>query len=171
MKRTIAFVLPAMMAMTTGCTQTEPPLTDAERTEITVEVRALFDTMFAAVNEHDVDQIMRFLMNSVELHHAGGGMMFSGWQTLYEAVNDWHADPSNEAWSVNMDEVAINVLSRDVAVLTAQGTATNVDQDGNSVTTRYAITQVYVRQPEGWIITNSHESESQPTEVPISEGI
>jgi hypothetical protein len=108
MKWTLAHLLPTVAVITAGCgTAQPPPLTDVQKTDIAVEVRAIFDDLIAAVNEHDVDQIMSHLLNSDELHHAGGGTMFTGWQSLYNAVAIWHADPSNSAWSANMDEVAI----------------------------------------------------------------
>ena len=142
---------------------TATPLMDAEKSEIEAEVRAIFDTIVEGINEHDVDKILGSFLKSDQVRYAGGGTMFSGWQTLHEGASTWHADPANQASSFTMDEVIVDVLSREIAILTARGTETNMDENGNPVQRGYTVTHVLQHRTAGWVIINLHESESDWT--------
>ncbi|HEY5646027.1 MAG TPA: nuclear transport factor 2 family protein, partial [Pseudomonadales bacterium] len=125
MRETLYHLLAGIVLFAVACQPNDTSLTDTEKSQIEADVRVIFDALIDAVNEHDVDEIMGYILESDELRHAGGGSLFFGWNTLHEAVSNWHADPANQAWSVTMDEVIVEVLSREIAILTARGTATN----------------------------------------------
>jgi uncharacterized protein (TIGR02246 family) len=146
----------------------EEPFGALEKAEIVTEVKAVLDTMVEGMNEHDVDQIMSLYQKGDRLIVVGNGIFSEGWDSLYALVNDFHTDPANESARVSIDEVRIEALSRDLAVLMASGRQTRVDEQGAETSVGYSLTDVLVRAGNTWIIINEHESLGCP--VAASEG-
>jgi hypothetical protein len=145
-----------------ACQPAEPPFTDAEKDEIKVAVRSVFDTMVQGMTEHDADKIFTCYLKSDQLRYAGDGNLVSGWDDNYEMASTGHADPAIQEWSWSIDEVLIDVLTRDFAVVTARGKRNEVDEEGNESQRGYTVTDVFQRQESGWIIINEHESMADP---------
>ena len=158
MKGMYLCLLAVLLLLSGACQPAETPLTDAEKGEITAAVRAVFDTMVQGMNEHDVDMILGCYWKSDQLRFAGDGELISGWDALYESASTGHADPAIQEWSHSIDEVLIDVLSRDIALVTARGVVNLVDEEGNKSQLGYTVTDVFQRQESGWIIINEHES-------------
>jgi ketosteroid isomerase-like protein len=71
-------------------------------------------------------------------------------------VTTFHGAPANQADKVEIDEVQIKVLTRELALVTARG------RYGPELGRKYTITDLLQRTGEGWKIIHEHESLSDP---------
>jgi uncharacterized protein (TIGR02246 family) len=147
--------------------QEEQPLSATEKAEIEASVKAVLDTMVEGMEEHDVDKILSHYQKGDRLLYSGNGTFAEGWDSLYALAKESHSDPANALIEWSMDEVRIEILGRDLAILTASGERTRTDEEGIETTQGYSLTDVLIREDGQWIIINEHESLECPT--PASE--
>lgn len=138
--------------------QNEQPLSAAEKAEIEASVKAILDTMVEGMNEHDVDKILSVYQKGDRLLYSGNGTFGEGWDSLYALANESHSDPANASTRWSIDEVRIEIFSRDLAVLTAYGERTRSDEEGTETSQGYSLTDVLIREGGQWIIISEHES-------------
>ena len=164
----LAFVT-ITLALLLGCQAPAPedtadqPLTATEKTEIETAVKAVLDTMVEGMNEHDVDKILSIYQKSDHLLYSGNGLLIVGWDDNYAGTNEFHSDPANAGRSHSIDDVTIDVVNRDLALLTASGYVTLTDDEGTETSRGYSLTDVLVLEDGKWVIINEHESLECPT--------
>jgi len=141
----------------------EQPLTATEKTEIEAAVMAVLDIMVEGMNEHDVDKILSVYQKSDHLLYSGEGNLVVGWDDLYAMANDSHSDPANASARHSIDNVTVDVLNRDLALLTASGYLTRTDEEGTETSRGYSLTDVLTREDGKWLVINEHESLECPT--------
>lgn len=155
-KTTVFFVLCWMLLA--GC-QTNNDLTASEIDEIKTSVKTVFDTMVDGMNEHDADKIMECYLKDESLRYAVDGELVLGWNAMNERAQAGHDDP-DEYSPVTINDVYVDVLTRDVATVSALGTIEFINADRDTVQILYAITDVFKRMENGWKVVNEHESTS-----------
>ncbi len=157
------YLLMFVLLLVAACQQTNPSLTDKDKNEIETEVRAVFDRMVEGMNEHDAEKIVSCYLKSDQFHITGDGNMntdLENWENWIERLTKWHAD--HQDWSVTLDKVIIDVLNREIAIVTARGMTSQPNETGKVVRRGYTVTDIFQHQKDGWIITNEHESVSDP---------
>ncbi len=157
------YLLMAMLLIVVACQQTNPSLTDAEKNDIKTAVRTVFDRMVAGMNEHDAEKIVSCYLKSDKFHITGDGLMrtdLENWENWIERLTKWHKD--HQDWSVSLDKIIIDVLNREMAIVTARGMTSQTNETGKIIHRGYTVTDIFQRQKDGWIIINEHESVSDP---------
>ena len=145
-----------------GCQQTNSSLSVAEKNEIETAIKVVFDRMVEGMNEHDADKIASCYLKNKQFRYAGEGTLETDWESGSEGMYNWHADPAHREWSITIEETIVDVLSREMVVITARGTAYQPDETGKKIQRGYSVTDIFQRQEDGWIIINEHESVGDP---------
>ena len=154
------FVMAALAAFALGaCESAEVPMTDSDRAGIETAVRAVFQTMVDGMNEDDPEKILSAY--SRDILYTGDGSFEEGWDVFSESVRTAYAEPSEVPWMHRIEEIRVKVLSRDYAVVMADGVS------GPEYQYDYSVTDLFQLTPDGWLVIHEHESDTSP---PDEEG-
>ena len=133
------------------------PLTSTQRDEIADTVHALtLEWLDRSSTPLDFDGFMDMFARDSMLIYVNSGRRWTGWQSLAE----WHS----RAWAdwdsvqFTLGDMYTGVLGRDVAHTVAEGEYFIRNRRGRILEGRYVATTVWRNMPDGWKITQQHES-------------
>ncbi len=136
----------AVVAMA-ACQPTQE-LTDAQRTTITADVIATVDSLYAAMNEHDPDQVLGHYLQSDQFLYVGVSESIQGWRTYSSLTRPWYQGHPDVTFQYQI--LHVQVLAPDVATVTARG--------GSTEAPFLMWTRTLVLRDGRWLIALEHES-------------
>jgi uncharacterized protein (TIGR02246 family) len=148
-------IVAAIVAVNVSCQQRESPLTDAQRAAIVNEIKQLTTAAFEAANQLDHERVYSYF--SPKTTGAANGKVFESWEAEKQQ-NRAALASLREAKNV-IEEMQVDVLTPNVAVLVGRYHFTATDTAGNAMTTTPAWTWVFARQNGEWRIVHVHVSE------------
>jgi beta-aspartyl-peptidase (threonine type) len=117
-------------------------------------IRAVLEASRVAWNRGDLKGFMQSYWNSPELTFFGGARQSSGWKQTLEGYEAAYKGPGKEMGRLEFNNMHIEVLGDDAALVTAAWQLTV--KDG---TRRQGLTTlIFRRLPEGWRIIHDHSS-------------
>ena len=120
------------------------------------EVRALFDSKFAAIRAKDIDQLMSFYSSDIVYFDVVPPLQFVGPAALRDRFLTWF---DGFAGSIDMEARQFNVLATgDVAVAHWLSRASGTLKNGREVGSWVRATSCCQRADHGWLITHEHIS-------------
>lgn len=165
MRRAFTFLI--VFGVTAGCAPDDDPsaqdvLDGAARESVRQEVSALTDSAFSAAASLEIEGFLRYLEDRP---HADFGRIVSTgdirsrYSQAYATLEDLSFDRTR---------TNIEVLSPDVAVVIAEGTAHPVPTEGPAPEDPVAVAWTFVwHRVEGdWRVIHYHQSAIQPPELP-----
>ena len=143
------------------------PLTTAafassdDLTSARAEILPLFEAMQAAANAHDAETHLSFYVREPTLLFVINDRAIVGWDALLEAQRQW--------WRYGKTDVVYRLVGEPDFRMTAPGlvmvtyflTSQRTLPDGRSGSTRFGISALWQRRPQGWRIIYAHESAVQ----------
>ena len=148
--------LMAVVALTAGCRGAAPsPMTDAERTELSAEIRAAADSIVIPFNRLDGSQYLAQLTDVRT--YVENTTIYQGPDSVMSAV---HTVLSNAAtisltWT---GEPTVLVLGSDLGVVTGAFHESMTDKTGATQVLDGVWTAIYQRVDGSWKIVVAHES-------------
>lgn len=124
------------------------------KNDIAAEIEAISAKIVDAFNAHDVESLVAFIENSEDLHYVEHTQVTIGWETLKNGFEEWHQ--ANQDLSLTMNQTHVNVLSEDIAVLTADCVVCQSEHKIQKMTW----TAVFQKKEDQWKIVNAHEAVS-----------
>ena len=123
-------------------------ITDAQRTEITGQVAQVIDSLFAAMNEGNVEAITSHYRKSGDLMQVSVTETLTGWEGFATVTSQFYTQHPDVKFEHRI--VQTQVLAPNVAAVTIAGSAT---------TSEFLMwTDVLIRENGRWVITLDHES-------------
>jgi uncharacterized protein (TIGR02246 family) len=131
----------------------QQPLSAEEQVAIADTVDALFEQIPAATNALEFDRLLGYYRDSEDLTYVAAGRI-TRTHEAFSAIMDGQLGGAAEA-DLRWLEKNIDVLSRDVAIATADFEFTMVLQTGDTARSSGTYTAVYVRRDGQWKIEYS----------------
>ena len=158
MKRSNIIALLVLFFAAIGCSREDAPLSEAERRSIEAEVQTALDSLLAAWSSLDARAVNRhFSAASIDTYN-GERSEPGDWA---DANYDWLSKTEIRPF----EDLRFDVLSRDAVVASWVNTFVETDAAGQRQPEMLALmTQVWVRERDGWKILHNHES-TRPTSV------
>ena len=145
-----------------GCQPSNQPLTQAEKEEIVSTVNVIHSQLVQAINENDADKITSFFLKDEDFKSLFNGNVTIGWEKFSDNVHKWYN--ANTIKMLKIEKHYVDVLSRDIVIMTNQGLLTGTDGLGNEINSKNAWNGLFIRQPniDEWKILIGHESSEKP---------
>jgi len=148
-------IVAAIVALNVSCQQTESSLTDSQRAAIVDEIKQLTAAAYEAVSQLDHKRAYSYF--SEQTTAAINGKVIESWETHKQQGGAFLASLREAKYVV--EEMQVDVLTPDVAVLVGRYHFTATDTAGNAMTATPAWTWVFARQNREWKIVHAHISE------------
>lgn len=161
MKAMAIFLLAAAAGLVPGSNRAAEPAADPSKAAIERAVLRRFDDMVLEAEALDADELFRHV---TENDH--GAVVQNGrlWRTRGEALLSVRENFRGlSAVKYQIQERLVTVLSPTAALLVATGTVTVGLPDGRKNSRPFIQTIVFVRQPGGWQVVHSHQSNPSST--------
>ena len=129
---------------------------DLNRSNIETEVADRFADLMAALNHKDVTAWEKHYSTEGFVSAVAGGEPFATRQEWVEAVSSLFS--MREYQHVEMRDMRVIPLARDVAMLISRDTTEMKLESGERTRYRHAFTMIWRKGHEGWQIVHSHES-------------
>jgi ketosteroid isomerase-like protein len=150
-----------------ACARTEAPLSDRERSAISDTLRTMLVSAYDITKPGDaVARMMSLYPPTGNVVSASGGRISvsrdslqSGIRAFWEYVGQ---NMRNPKWT--WDEVHVDVLSRDAAVVTARYHVPHLTPRGEPHTIAGAMTEVFQRRAGRWVVVQEHLSDLAPAQ-------
>ena len=153
-------VLPLML-MALGCRPATQEFTEEQKTAVAQEVAHAYDAYAAAVRTLDADACLRLFQQGDDLTFAENGAVTRSWSGVADVVRrTWPLFAS--VTSFNWGKLNTQVLTRDVAVVTATFDFAGTDTTGAAVEFHGLATHVWLNTDGGWKIVNGTETYPRP---------
>lgn len=123
-------------------------LSEADRARVEEEVSGFVGSLFAAMNEHDVEAISGHYDGSPEFVYVGCTTVRVGFESVQRLMSAWNQ--ANPDATFDHQILATRVLDRDAAAVTVRAATS----DGELLFWTF----VARRAPDGWRIAYEHES-------------
>ena len=153
MKRVLLVMAAICVGLLAGNACAQPAASAAEQA-----IRPQMAKMFEAANAHDTDAFMATMVRSPSLVFAINGEIIRGWDALHAQQLKWWNHGKSDARYLEDGAPGFMALGSDVEVVTWPLIAHGTAADGKSVTSRFVVTYVWQRLPQGWRIVYGHES-------------
>jgi hypothetical protein len=141
-------MLMAVASLSGGCRSGADPVTEAEKVQLTQEVRETLEGLTEAMNAGDPEELFRYYRQDEEFLFLGCTDFLLGWGTFSSRIGPFYSAQPNITFQ--QEVVRIQVLSRSVAVAALRG--------GSSETHDLFWTEVLVKEGGRWLIAHEHES-------------
>lgn len=150
---TVALVLLLGAAPTAHADDPAPASPDAT---IEQQVLATNTGMIAAANRLDVDAFFDFIVDTDKGMIVQNGVIFRTRREAYEAVK--RGLQGVVKLDRRIDHPHVTVLGADAALLVGDGSATATLEDSRVMTSRFAVSLVFVRHDRSWKLLHGHYS-------------
>ena len=130
-------------------------LTDADRERITEEIRLLTNSIFEAASRKDIDQVYANFSDKVT--GAFPGTIMESWEEHKQQSAEFFA--MQETVEYKIENMNIDVLSSNVAVLLGKYTFIATDTTGTTINSSSAWTYVFNKENGKWKIVHFHISD------------
>lgn len=138
-----------------SCQRPTNELTDTERERITEEIRQLTNSIFEGANRKDIDQVYANFSDKVT--GAFPGTIMESWEEHKQESANFYA--KQEFVDYKIENMNIDVLSSDVAVLLGKYTFIATDTTGVTINSSSAWTYVFNKENGKWKIVHFHISD------------
>ena len=156
MKKTL-MILPLvfLLCFTFGCQQEDDDEFDeAQKAEISETIKQLTKEAFEAGSSNDLDEMFSYFSNNtITIEH---GKIDYTWEEHKKAAREHMTNIEEAKFTIN--EMAVDVLSSDVAILYGIYHFMMTDKSGNSFTGSQAWTWVFYQEEGIWKIRHVHVS-------------
>lgn len=165
MKNTIFFLLIAAgVALLLGadkpaCCSSEKPQCPKQCDAIGKAILQIHDKIIAAAEKRDADEMFSYISENDEGAIIQDGQLLTRQQAL-ETTKKGFAGMTNVHY--NFRQRNVKILSPTIAILTGIGDVTVTFESGQSVTSEFANSSVFVLQDGGWKIIHGHHSIPNP---------
>jgi len=156
MKRWSFFALLFLICAAIGCSRESTPISEVEKRSIEAEVQTALDSLVAAWSSLDAGAVNRHYSDASIDTYNGERSEPSDWADGdYADLSKTEIEP--------FEDLRFDVLARDAVVVSWVNTFVETDAAGQRQPEMLALmTQVWVREGDGWKILHSHES-TRPT--------
>lgn len=162
MKRPESLFAPglALVASLLAATATlaQPPASNADFDPPAIE-KAVLETnarMTEAANRLDADAFFNFILETDKGLIIQNGTIFKNRQEALEAVRRGFQGVAN--MDRRLENPRVTAISADVALLVADGTTTATFATGRTVTSRFAVSLLFLRKDGQWKLLHGHYS-------------
>jgi ketosteroid isomerase-like protein len=132
------------------------PSSDVARAR--AEILPLIQAMQAAANAHDAEKHVSYYAHDPGLLFVINDRAITGYDALLEQQREW--------WQNGKSDVIYTLTGEPMVTMAAPGLVTTTDcltsrrtmPDGAKRSTRFGISALWQRRPEGWRIIHAHES-------------
>lgn len=140
--------------------QPSAELTEADSKAIEQAVLDAHAEMIAAAESKDADAMFDLIVNHDKDVIIQDGALIPTWQEAKDTIETGFG--TVESVQYRFDRRRVNVLSPDIAVMTSAGATTVVTLSGQSFTTPFANTAVFILRDGRWKIVHGHHSVPNP---------
>ena len=122
------------------------------------EILPLFEAMQAAANAHDSEKHVSFYAKEPDLRFVINDQEVVGWDRLLEWQRKAWQDGKTDVVYTLVGEPAFEMPAPGLVMMTYFLKSHRTAPDGTSRDSRFGITALWQRRPEGWRIIHAHES-------------
>ena len=144
--------------LATAAAPAQPPASNADFDPPAIE-KAVLETnarMTEAANRLDADAFFDFILETDKGLIIQNGTIFKNRQEALEAVKRGFQGIAN--MDRRLENPQITVISADLALLVADGTTTATFTSGRTVTSRFAVSLIFMRKDGQWKLLHGHYS-------------
>lgn len=162
MRSVVRSIAIAVIGLAAGCRAGEP--SPAERAAIAAEIEREVKAAYDLTSPNVVKNLESLYPDSGRVVSASGGMIIGSRDTLFTGIRSfWQyvgSNMRNPTWM--WDRFLIDVLSKDVAVMTTSYHVPHTTPAGHPHIIGGAWTAVFKRQGDRWVIVQEHLSDTPP---------
>ena len=141
-----------------GCQKSPVPLTETEKEAIRTEVRGTFSQLNAAMNSHNVDEMRKYFSDTEDFIYAGSGNIYTKLDDLFKVIASVHSNPDLLPFTVDFNEIKVNVLNKELVMLTGKGIINNAIGTDKARSLQITITFLMKKTEGKWLTIVGHES-------------
>ena len=156
MKKHLFFFVLLLSIIATACKPQCPPLTEMQKADIEMQVRAVVDSMIICQEKLDVAGLSNFISSDEFLVSFGLGLPTYSKEGFIDSVRV-HWSP-RESHKFDQVKVKVTVLSADFVLADRSGVNTTTYKDGRIRRTNSAVSYVFKKEGAGWKFIHYHES-------------
>ncbi|MFQ5769144.1 MAG: YybH family protein [bacterium] len=150
------FVILLFVISLFSCQSLETSLTENEKAEIKDKIKQLSNQLVETWNNKEYERYMNCYLNSDQFTFAANGKITRSWSTFSERVKA-SADIYTKA-EVNIDEQYIDIIDRNVAIVSETFDWTATDTSGKEEKMHGTYTTVYIKRGGEWKVIYVAES-------------
>ena len=155
----------AAIVFAAGCSQSQKPLSDAEKAAIADSVSAAAAQWMADLSKRPtVEGYAAAWAPGADILHAEKGLLITTRDSILGAARAVFATVTS--FSARIREKRVIVLDRDLAVLGAMVDLATTNLAGKAWSGQEAYLAVFHRTPDGWKLVADHESFPEPAPAP-----
>ena len=155
-----SIILFAVLAMClSACTLRVNEPSPEERAQITNEIMALIGEIRAAAERADADGLLLHHSDAPNAYHINDGKIFTRADLLAHYRNVYSGVSGQE---INIGNPTINILNKDLVLVTSQGRFTSTSTSGSSISGDVAWTYLWKRDAGVWTLLHAHQSFAGP---------
>lgn len=122
------------------------------------EILPLFEAMQAAANAHDAEKHVSYYARDPDLLFVINDRSIVGYDALLKQQREWWQDGGTDVVYTVVGEPQFGMPAPGLVMTTYFLTSRRTMSDGTTRNTRFGITALWQRRPEGWRIIHAHES-------------
>lgn len=159
MKKVICVVALACVVLVLGAKEQSCSSGDVCKCENTKKAETailnVHDAMIAAAQKRDVETMFDYILDNDKGTIAQNGQLLSR-QEAMEQIGQGMLGATEIKYDIKQRN--IKMLSPKIGLMTASGTVTTTIETGESFTSQFANTSVYVLEKDGWKVIHGHHS-------------
>ena len=122
------------------------------------DILPLLAAMQDAANAHDAAKHLSYYAHDASLLFVINDQSIAGWDALLAQQRKWWLDGKSDAHYAMTGDPDFRMPAPGVVIVTYFLTSQRTQADGTPQKTRFGISDVWQRRPEGWRIIYAHES-------------
>jgi ketosteroid isomerase-like protein len=122
------------------------------------EILPLFEAMQAAANAHDADKHVSFYARDPGLQFVINDRLIEGYDALLRQQREWWQNGKSDVIYTLVGEPSFRMPAPGLVMTTYFLTSRRTMEDRTVRNTRFGISALWQRRPEGWRIIHAHES-------------
>lgn len=122
------------------------------------EILPLIQAMQAAANAHDAEKHVSYYARDPRLMFIINDRAITGYDALLEQQREWWQNGKSDVTYTLVGEPTFSMPARGLVMTTYFLTSSRTMPDGAKRSTRFGISALWERRPEGWRIIHAHES-------------
>jgi ketosteroid isomerase-like protein len=156
MKAYAIILIALIFLVSLSCQQQPAALTDAQKTEIEKEVRAVLDQWISALDTLDYTQQLQWYSKEEFWGYIGNGQAIPTTKALFDSMQNWFS--VRVIQKVEMKTSSVKAISSDRAIVYFTTLFEHSFKEGKTVKGHSAETIVFKKESQGWRIIHEHES-------------
>ena len=154
MKKTLTMLTAVMVLY--SCQQSSNELTDADRNSIKEEIKKVTYSIYESGNRKDLVQL--YSNFSDKTTGIFSGTIMESWEQHKQQAPNFFESQKELVYKI--ENMSVDVLSRDAAVCYGKYTMTATDTAGTTINTNPAWTYVFTKEKDKWKIIHFHISDT-----------